>query len=137
MPTAQIKVPKKALVYIVEDSPERIAWFREKLGDRIVRIDHDPKEAIRFLRNVGLSHFIKIVHCVDNIDLFFLDHDLGGPYQPPYSTDIARCMYIEDQKIGKRTVIHSCNFVGAANLARILPGSLLMPFGSFDIVDAA
>jgi len=73
---------------------------------------------------------------LENMYAFFLDHDLGGPYQPPYSTDIAKRMHELDPKIGNRTVIHSANEPGARNLQAILPGSVYFPFGFFDIADA-
>jgi hypothetical protein len=44
-------------------------------------------------------------------------------------------MFEQDPKIGKRTIIHSCNPSGARNLENILPGSTRLPFGTFDIQD--
>lgn len=133
MSQATVYVPKdrhKGICFIVEDDPSRQLWFASKLGPRIVGFFDKPEEAIEKLRQIA-ENFPKL----ESVYAFFLDHDLGGPYQPPYSTDIAKHMFSLDPRIGLRTVIHSANEPGARNLQKILPGSVYMPFGFFDIKD--
>ncbi len=125
MSKAIISIPEDAKVFIVEDDPARTDWFYSRLGDRIVGVYKDPKTAIEILQCMDFS----------TITAFFLDHDLGGPYSPPYATDIAEYMVSRDAGVGSRTVIHSMNEPGARNLQRILPGSVYFPFGFFDIKD--
>jgi hypothetical protein len=120
-----IYVPKIASIFIVEDDLRRIGWFVNKLGVRIVGIHDKPKLAISALEALNINE----------IDMFFLDHDLGGPFEPPFTEEIAEYMFKQDPQIGKRTIIHSCNPAGARNLEAILPGSLILPFGSFNIED--
>lgn len=120
-----IFVPKIAFVFIVEDNAARIKWFIEKLGSRIIGIYDKPENAITALRSFNINE----------IDLFFLDHDLGGDFEPPFTEEVAKFMIDQDPKIGKRTIIHSCNPAGARNLYAMLPGSKKMPFGTFDIQD--
>lgn len=120
-----IYVPKYARVFIVEDDMNRIEWFRKKLGSRIYGVHWRPETAIGAFAHMSPEIF----------DLIFLDHDLGGPYAPPYTTAVAEYLYNFDPDIGPRVMIHSLNPVGAKNLQAILPGSVLMPFGTFDIKD--
>lgn len=120
-----IRVPKLAFIFIVEDDLTRVGWFVSRLGSRIIGIHDKPEMAIKALQAFNLN----------KIDMFFLDHDLGGPFEPPFTTDVAKYMFDQDPKIGKRTVIHSCNPAGADNLQKILPGSVKLPFGTFDIKD--
>lgn len=126
MKPAIIRIPKKAFIFIVEDNLSRIGWFIDKLGTRIIGIHDKPELAIENLKTLNM---------INEIDMFFLDHDLGGPFQPPFSTDVAKYMFEQDPKIGNRTIIHSCNPAGVRNLESILPGSTPLPFGSFDIQD--
>ena len=125
MKPTTIYIPKIAVVFIVEDDLRRIGWFVNKLGVRIVGIHDKPKLAISALEALNINE----------IDIFFLDHDLGGPFEPPFTTEIAEYMFKRDPNIGMRTVIHSCNPAGARNLEAILPGSIRLPFGSFEIED--
>lgn len=129
MSNTHIRVPQSATVYIVEDSEKRLDWFRQKLGARIIRIDDKPELSIDWMKGLTDDEF-------NAIDLFFLDHDLGGAaYASPYATDIAKYMVQRNPRIGFRTVIHSQNPYGSEYLAKLLPGSMRMPFGSFDIID--
>jgi hypothetical protein len=125
MKPTTIYIPKLAFIFIVEDDLNRIGWFVNKLGSRIIGIHDKPENAIKALQAFNLNE----------IDMFFLDHDLGGPFEPPFTTDVAKYMIDQDLNIGKRTIIHSCNPAGARNLESILPGSTLLPFGTFDIED--
>lgn len=125
MKPTTIYIPKLAFIFIVEDDLNRVGWFVNKLGSRIIGIHDKPANAIAALRAFNIAE----------IDMFFLDHDLGGPFEPPFTEEIAEYMVAQDPKIGKRTVIHSCNPAGARNLKSILPGSTILPFGTFTIED--
>lgn len=125
MNKATVYIPKLAHIFIVEDNESRIGWFIERLGSRIIGIHDKPGNAIQALRSFNMNE----------IDMFFLDHDLGGPFLPPFTIDVAKFMIKQDGKIGKRTIIHSCNPDGAKELQKILPGSVKLPFGTFDIED--
>jgi hypothetical protein len=120
-----IRVPESAKIFIVEDDLRRIGWFISKLGCRIIGLHDKPVNAIAALNMLNITE----------IDMFFLDHDLGGPFEPPFTTEIAEFMFKLDKNVGMRTIIHSCNPAGARNLGAILPGSIKLPFGSFDIED--
>jgi hypothetical protein len=135
MALAKISVPRGAVIFLIEDMDVRVNWFEKKLGIErtggykinapvALITTSSPSEALAILGNVDINE----------IDLFFFDHDLGGrPYAPPFSTDIAKFLAKQDREIGKRVVIHSMNEAGSKNLQRIMPGSVHMPFGSFDI----
>jgi hypothetical protein len=120
---ALVGIPNNALVFIIEDSEERIKWFTAKLGTRITCVAKNPDQALQFL--FGLD--------TRKIDLFFFDHDLGGAYKPPYSTDVAKYLVKKEPYIGKRVIIHSMNEVGSKNLQRIMLGAMRLPYGTFDI----
>jgi hypothetical protein len=125
MKLTTIYIPKLAFIFIVEDDLNRVGWFINKIGSRIIGIHDKPENAIKALQAFNMNE----------IDMFFLDHDLGGPFEPPFTEAIAEYMVSQDPKIGKRTIVHSCNPAGARNLQSILPGSMILPFGSFDIKD--
>jgi hypothetical protein len=131
MSQATIYVPKdkeKGLCFIIEDYQNRREWFVSKLGiPRIEAFFDVPEEAIAYLDMLSRRNKLNQIYA------FFLDHDLGGAYKPPYSIDIAKFMYQLDPAIGYKTVIHSANEPGARNLQAILPGSVYFPFGFFDI----
>jgi len=121
---ALITVPKNATVFLIEDNPERIRWFQDRLGIRLLGHTDSPEQAIQTFKSLGTGYF----------DLFFFDHDLGGaPYMPPFSTDVAKYLVERDPNVGKRVVIHSLNPSGAKNLQDIMPGAIWLPFGTFDI----
>jgi NAD+-processing family protein with receiver domain len=136
MALAKISVPRGSTIFLIEDMDVRVAWFEERLGVKrtggykinspvAMITTSSPSEALAILENID----------VNEIDLFFFDHDLGGaPYTPPFSTDIARFLVEKNPEIGKRVVIHSMNKVGSKNLQHIMPGAVYLPFGSFDIV---
>lgn len=125
MNKATIYIPKLAHIFIVEDDKSRIGWFIERLGSRIIGIHDKPENAIQALCSFNLNE----------IDMFFLDHDLGRPFLPPFTTEVAKYMVKQDPKIGKRTIIHSYNPDGAKELQKILPGAVRLPFGTFNIED--
>lgn len=119
-----IRVAPEKRVFLVEDDPERIAWFKRKLLTTLEFQTDDPIMACIELDIQEAQN--------NQYDLFFLDHDLGGPMRPPYATEVAK--KIRELNIdASKVVIHSWNPVGALNLQRILPGSSRHPFGSFNI----
>jgi CheY-like chemotaxis protein len=121
----KIMVPRQARVLVLEDSPERIAWFKQHLPD--ARYVATVTDAI--LAMASDKHY----------DVLFLDHDLGGTNSHGYNEtgpgcgeDVARHI-LDSGYVADSVVIHSWNPVGAANMARHLPGAVLARFGTFEI----
>jgi len=121
-PTVQVYAGARVL--IVEDNPDRLVWFSHRLTGCDVLHTKDPDRAIELLELYGYVGY----HCI------FLDHDLGGDFQPPYTTDVAKAIRDHTGMIfQKNIVIHSLNPAGAANLQTILPPAIRLSFGSFEI----
>jgi DNA-binding LytR/AlgR family response regulator len=97
-------------VLIVEDSPVRIDWFRERLPH--AEIVTNPVTAVAALSRRPES--------------VFLDFDLGAAN----SLGVAQ-MLADDPPL--LCVIHSANEQGAGLLKAILPGALVLPFASFSM----
>jgi hypothetical protein len=125
-----IYVAQSARVYIVEDNAERIAWFRAKLGDRIVGLTADPDLATEQLDKLDAK----------TLDAIFLDYDLG-PEQTKDSTITSKPVveYLNERFTRRadqgRIIIHSQNVPGARWINALLPGAIRLPFGDFDIQD--
>jgi hypothetical protein len=116
----------KARVFIVEDSAERIRWFTEKLGDRIVGCYKDTEQAKQALHH--LDPF--------SLDAVFLDHDLGFEQNCYTSVPVAKWLSDRtrvDPTWARRVIIHSYNESGSKRLQSLLPGSAIIRFGAFDI----
>ncbi len=129
-----IYVRENARVLIVEDNQERIEWFQEKLGDKIVCLTDKPEEAIERLHT----------DCDPNtLDALFLDFDLGhtevmnDPEHPVQTTSapiVEDLMFHHAVRLWDRNVvIHSQNRPGAAWIKARLTRAAVAPFGSFDI----
>jgi CheY-like chemotaxis protein len=97
-------------VLVVEDSPTRIDWFRERLPHATIATT--PLEAVEALRYVP--------------DVVFLDFDLGAGN----SLGVASLLADAPPNL---CVIHSANEEGAAELKSLLPAALVLPFASFTI----
>ena len=117
---AHIHIPAGSTIFILEDSDERIRWFRQKLfGCRVVICCH-AEEAIARLG-------------VESFDYIFLDHDLSiiNPERDNGET-VARSL-CDAGYLGQNVLIHSWNPRGAANMAKALTMATVCPFGQFDI----
>lgn len=100
-------------IFILEDSQNRIAAFRRKLGMHELTIAETATDAIKIL---GEQHF----------DVIFLDHDLGGGEMMSCEdkntgSEVARWMQGHFEYIC-HIVIHSLNPDGANNMYNMLTG---------------
>lgn len=97
-------------VLVVEDSPTRIEWFRERVPHAMIA--STPSQAVNALTS--------------ETDTVFLDFDLGAAN----SLGVAQLLADAPPKL---CVIHSANEKGAAELKSLLPAALVLPFASFTI----
>jgi NAD+-processing family protein with receiver domain len=124
MALAKVTVPKGSVVFILEDDPNRIHWFERAFKGQVGTIEAmNPEDALYLLKDLN----------IETIDLFFFDHDLGGPFKPPFSIDVAKYLAETDPYIGNRVIIHSLNPGGAENLKEVMSGAKVLPFGTFEI----
>jgi len=113
-------IPK---IVILEDNPERMKSFNRKLIGRATVISFDNVE--------DFSSYIE--ENKEKIDMFFLDHDLGGMIYVPsenHNTGYQAALkivevYGEDYP---EIIIHSMNNVGADNMHSILKKADKLPF---------
>lgn len=124
IPRYKIRIKKGMSVFLLEDSEERIKWFKEKFPE--------------------LVHAETVLQAIDilkdkQFDFVFLDHDLGMLDYADYSVggegtgrDVARFLSGKNW-IGHNVVIHSWNPTGAAAMKDLLEGAVAIPFGQFDI----
>jgi CheY-like chemotaxis protein len=118
-------VPSHWRVFVLDDTQERLFWFRQQL--RGVAVLRDAKTADRALEILSTEQF----------DLVFLDHDLswedaGFPdKQHGNGKEIAR--YLARTKFAGRVVIHSKNEDGVKAMSKLLPAATIARFESFEI----
>jgi DNA-binding LytR/AlgR family response regulator len=96
---------------LVEDSPSRIEWFRERLPN--LAIATEPGAAVRLITAMEFR-------------TVFLDFDLGSAN----SLGVAHLLADAPPDL---CVIHSANERGAKLLKEVLPDALVLPFASFEI----
>jgi predicted O-methyltransferase YrrM len=123
----QITVPFNTRILLVEDSFERIKWFRQQIGEQFV-VGTTPERA---LDAIGESA---------PYDLVFLDHD--AKLDNPKITFYTVAEKLAALKFAGVVVIHSYNPVGAARMAKLLKESTpatvsIYPFGTFAITRPA
>ncbi len=105
----------------MEDTEDRVSWFRQRLPKAIFA--KNAEAAFRALR----QHKFKVI---------FLDHDLHWMHADNSifkgtGKEVARFLAVEGfQKI---VIIHSRHEEGAAAMKKYLENARLAPFGSFDI----
>jgi CheY-like chemotaxis protein len=125
-----ITIPKNLSVLIVEDSDERIGWFRNKLSGMDVTVCMTPDKALNVL---GTHRF----------DLIFLDHDAVPVFVDESDPDHRDKTFWRVAELLERTefsgdvVIHSANPHGAERMRRILARHAHVQkhtFGTFEIV---
>ncbi|MGA9040785.1 MAG: cyclic-phosphate processing receiver domain-containing protein [Terriglobales bacterium] len=106
---------------MLDDTDDRISWFRSKLSN--LRFAKTCDEALEIL-------------CSEKFDIVFLDHDLswmdaGFPNrQHDNGKEVAR--YLARTRFPGKIVIHSRSDQAEA-MARILPQATVVRFGEFDI----
>lgn len=105
-------------VLILDDNPIRLSLFRSKLIGHTVFTTMTSEEAIDALKS-------------DDFDIVSLDHDLGGEQMVDSGKgtgyEVAEFLSKNPDRMPKEIYIHSYNPVGAKNMQRILPGSILAP----------
>lgn len=114
-------IPKDWPVLVVEDSPARTAWFRERMP-RAVFVS-TVEDALEILET---STFRAV----------FLDHDLNFrdaafPEQIGSGQRIAN--YLAGKGCEAVIVIHSVNELGARRMKALLHHAHVAPFGTFEI----
>lgn len=118
----QFHIPTSWPVLVVEDTEDRISWFRQRL----------PKAV--FARNAEAAF-----HALGRLEfkVIFLDHDLHWMHADNSifkgtGKEIAR--FLARKGFQGIVIIHSRHVEGAAAMKKFLSGARLAPFGSFDIV---
>lgn len=120
-------VPAHWRVFVLDDTEDRLGWFRKHLPGVELRWAKTAKQAIEILAS-------------EPFDLVFLDHDLsfmdaGFPErQFGNGKEVAR--YLAIKKFAGRVVIHSKNEDGVKAMAKILPAATIARFDDFEILTA-
>jgi hypothetical protein len=116
-----IQIPENATVFIVEDSRVRLQWFFERLAK--ARYSSTVEDALPMLSLLDEDAFL------------FLDHDLNwhdaAGRKPGSGVRIAH--FLAKRGFFGRTVIHSVNEEGSAEMKRLLPQAECYPFGTFEL----
>jgi hypothetical protein len=109
----------------VEDTEERILWFRERLPSAVF-----VKSAKDAFRELNLREFRVI----------FLDHDLHWMHADNSifkGTGKEVAKFLAETGFRGIVVIHSKHEEGAAAMHKYLPHARLAPFGTFEIVSVS
>ena len=118
-------IPRSWPVLVLEDSEDRISWFRQRLHN------------VEFAKTSAAAISLISQH---NFKAVFLDHDLhwtdaGFPErQHGNGKEVARFLRIYGFQ--GQIVIHSVSDQAAA-MAKILPQAKVCRFGDFDITECA
>ncbi|MGC2198467.1 MAG: cyclic-phosphate processing receiver domain-containing protein [Terriglobales bacterium] len=112
-------------VLVVEDTEDRISWFRQRLPKAVF-----AKNAEAALHALSQQEF----------KVAFLDHDLHWMHADNSifkgtGKEVAR--FMAQQGFEGIVIIHSKHVEGAAAMKKYLPTARLAPFGSFDIISEA
>jgi len=114
-------IPSHWRVFVLDDTEDRISWFRSNLPN--LRFAKTADEALEILSS-------------EKFDLIFLDHDLswmdaGFPNRlHGNGKEVAR--YLARTRFTGKIVIHSLSDQADA-MAKILPQATIARFGEFDI----
>ncbi len=103
-------------ILILEDSIERIKYFRIKFKDDILLITKSTKQAISWLNGI-------------EFDAIYLDHDLGDEVfqksEEGTGYEVAVWMEQNPSKQPPKIVLHSMNWVGVNNMKKALPNAVV------------
>ena len=118
----QFHIPIYWPVLVVEDTENRISWFRRRLPKAVF-----AKNAESAFRALGQQEF----------KVAFLDHDLHWMHADNSifkgtGKEVAR--FMAQQAFKGIVIIHSKHVEGAAIMKKFLPNARLSPFGSFEIL---
>jgi CheY-like chemotaxis protein len=102
-------------ILIVEDDPERCAWFTERFNGLTLDVTCDVAEAIRWLNERDYS-------------MILLDHDLAEEHYLSNEHDDERTGYAvaawlalyPDRQRDATILIHSLNYIGAQRMLEVL-----------------
>ena len=111
-----VRLPAKSTVYLLEDSPMRIAWFKKQVPGIVV-----------------VSSVEEFKTLFDNnppCDFIFWDHDLG---KGGTGYDAAEWFANKYGAVNRYMLIHSWNRAGAARMQTVLKEASYVPFGNFEI----
>ncbi len=92
-------------IFVLEDDPERISWFKKTFDDCEISFTKDTSEARKKLKN-------------NKYDLIFLDRDLSNPYRngEDVAWEMARYKLAQDTTI----IIHTENARGQRVMKKYL-----------------
>lgn len=116
-------VPDHWRVFVLDDTEDRLRWFRERLPK--MQCAKTARQAIEILSE-------------EQFDLIFLDHDLSFmdaadiTRQFDNGKEVARFLAIK--KFAGKVVIHSKNEEAAQIMAKTLPQAEIARFDEFEIV---
>jgi hypothetical protein len=118
----QFHIPTDWPVLVVEDTEDRISWFRKRLPKAVF-----AKNAEAAFRALAQKEF----------KVAFLDHDLHWMHADNSifkgtGKEVAR--FMARRGFQGIVIIHSRHEEGAAVMKRFLPNARLAPFGSFEIL---
>ncbi len=104
-------------IFILEDDPTRIKWFKSMLIGHDVMIVSTVEEAKKML-------------VTNDYLLLLLDHDLGGTEYAPSdeNSGYAVAEFIRDHKITGDIIVHSCNPVGTERMLDSIGRGKSVPF---------
>ena len=119
---AQFHIPTDWPVLVVEDTEDRISWFRKRIPQAVF-----AKNADAAFRALSQREF-KVI---------FLDHDLHWMHADNSifkgtGKEVAR--FLANKAFQGIVIIHSRHEEGAAAMKKYLANARLAPFGTFDIV---
>ena len=118
--------PATMKILVLDDMEERQKWFADKLPKYVdnpeIFVAKDVDEAIKCFQEIN------------EFDIMFLDHDLGGRIyvdsnDPNTGYQVAKYM-VENGIKGKEIIIHTLNYAGAQNMMALLPDAKYVPFTS-------
>lgn len=118
----QFHIPADWTVLVVEDTDDRISWFRKRIPKAVF-----AKSAEAAFRALAQQEF----------KLIFLDHDLHWMHADNSifkgtGKEVAR--FMSQHGFNGIAVIHSRHEEGAAIMKKYLPNAKLAPFGTFEII---
>lgn len=122
-----VTISRGMRVFLLEDSDDRIAWFRSKIDN--LTIAKTAEEAIQIFATSPPFDFV------------FLDHDLGLVDYAGNAGSEGNGQQVAKHLaglgfIGENILIHSWNPYGAGLMAGVLPKATVAAYKTFDIVSS-
>ena len=118
---AEFHIPNDWPVLVVEDTQDRISWFRQRLPGAVFAKDADTA-----MRMIAQQEF-KVV---------FLDHDLHWMHADNSifkGTGKEVAQFLANKGFEGIVIIHSKHENGAQAMKKYLANARVAPFGSFEI----